>query len=418
MEDNQEFCVLKKEEVERYCRQVILPEIGPEGQKLISSAKVLVIGAGGLGAPCLMYLAGAGVGEIGIVDGDSVDTSNLHRQVIHPTLNKGINKARSAGMYIQSLNPYIKVNIYEEHLTNKNGLKISKDYDLLIDCCDNPATRYLTNDICVILNKPLVSGSAVKWEGQLTIYVKDSLSSVSTNNLPCYRCLFPIPPPSSAVCNCADAGVFGPVPGVIGTMQANEAIKLIIGAKDKILAKRMLAYDAYEMNFKIFKLRNKKTDCAICGEPEKRQITEKNLENYDYEEFVNPSCTRVEKRVKIPAECNIKWIEFLQDDKSEDKINTVIDVRPVEQFNMFKLNIKNCLTINLPFKNLVEDLEHLEKTHNFKKENKLYVMCRAGNQSTHAVKFLLEQGYSNIFNIQDGIHGYIKEIDSKETPFY
>ena len=265
--EKQESCPLKKVEVERYCRQVILPEIGPQGQNLISKAKVLVVGAGGLGAPCLMYLAGAGVGEIGIIDGDCVDTSNLHRQIIHTTINKGINKAKSAAQYIQSLNPNLKVNTYEEHLTNKNALQILINYDLLIDCCDNPATRYLTNDICVILNKPLVSGSAVKWEGQLTIYIKDSLNQ-NNNSLPCYRCLFPIPPPSAAVCNCADAGVFGPVPGVIGTMQANEAIKLIIGAKDKILSRRMLAYDAYEMTFKIFKLRMKKSDCIACGDVE------------------------------------------------------------------------------------------------------------------------------------------------------
>lgn len=412
--DNSQCSLLKKEEVERYCRQVILPEIGPEGQQLISNAKVLVVGAGGLGSPCVMYLAGAGIGVIGIIDGDCVDTSNLHRQVIHPTNNKGINKARSAGLYIQSLNPNTKVNVYEEHLTCKNALEICKNYDLLIDCCDNPATRYLTNDICVVLKKPLVSGSAVKWEGQLTIYTKDTINPNESNNLPCYRCLFPIPPPATTVCNCADAGVFGPVPGVIGTMQANEAIKLIIGAKDKILARRMLAYDAYEMNFKIFKLRAKKSDCIVCGDYEKRHITIDNIVEYDYDEFVNPKSSRVEKRLKIPQENNIKWTDLIEN--NNDNIINVIDVRSVEQFRMFRLSLNNCNILNVPLKNLMDDVESIEK--NFKKEDKIFVMCRAGNLSTHAVTYLISKGFANCINLEDGIHGYIKEIDSKETPYY
>jgi adenylyltransferase/sulfurtransferase len=419
---------LRKEEVERYCRQIILPEIGPEGQEKISKAKVLVVGAGGLGSPLLMYLAGAGIGTIGVVDGDSVDLSNLHRQVIHSSENKGINKAISAEKLIKSFNPYIEIITYEEHLTNKNGLKIAKDYDLIVDCCDNPATRYLTNDICVVLGKPLVSGSAVKWEGQLTVYVRDSLDSHS-NKLPCYRCLFPMPTPPSAVCNCGDSGVFGPVPGVIGTMQANECIKLILGANEKILAKRMLTYDAYEMSFKIFKLRNAKDECIVCGLKENVKITEENLKDFDYEEFTNPKENRIPRRLLIPDENNKNWSHFINEFKAGE-INKVehenkslskyllIDVRPQEQFKMFNLNSQNKFKfLNIPlkeFKNSFNDLVKDEDVQN----KKVYIMCRAGNLSTHAVDFMLQKGYSNVYNLSDGIHGYIKEIDSENTPYY
>lgn len=425
MEKNTEFDnknnLLTKEDVERYCRQIILPEIGTEGQLNIKDSKVLVVGAGGLGSPCLLYLAGAGVGEIGIIDGDSVDNSNLHRQIIHSTTNKGINKAKSAAMLIMSFNPLVKINVYEEHLCNENALEICKEYDVIVDCCDNPATRYLTSDISVVLNKPLVSGSAVKWEGQLTIYTKDSIHPKNYNSLPCYRCLFPIPTPSSAVCNCAEAGVFGPVPGVIGTLQANETVKLIINKCDKLLAKKMLMYDAYDMIFKIFKLRNKKDDCIACGK--NPQINKDNIQDYDYNEFVNPKECFIPKRVEIPMNNNIKWKDLYK--KINDNINSnmsFVDVRPIEQFNMFKINDDKFNFKNVPWKNLKENFNLLKKelfTENEEKEgNEIYVMCRAGNNSTHAVKFLLEKGYTNVFNIEDGIHGYIKEIDSKNTPFY
>jgi molybdopterin/thiamine biosynthesis adenylyltransferase/rhodanese-related sulfurtransferase len=430
---------LTKEEIERYCRQVILPEIGTEGQLKLKNSKVLVVGAGGLGSPCLLYLAGAGIGEIGIIDGDCVDTSNLHRQVIHQTANKGINKARSAEMMIRSFNPMIKVTIYEEHLSNKNGLKIAKNYDLLIDCCDNPATRYLTNDLCVVLNKPLVSGSAVKWEGQLTVYVKDSTSSENSNKLPCYRCLFPLPTPPSAVCNCGDSGVFGPVPGVIGTLQANETVKLLIGANEKILAKRMLTYDAYEMTFKIFKMRNYKDECIACGKEENRRINIDNIESYDYEEFTNPKSCRIERRVQIEDENNKKWselIDLINKSKSMEEI-VLLDVRAQEQFEMFNFNsdFESHLKIeegvgtdsndgndlkfkNIPLKDLQDNYDTYQNIFSEKNDKQIFVMCRAGNLSTHAVKFLLSKGLKNVYNLEDGIHGYIKEIDSQKTPFY
>lgn len=406
--DNQ----LDKEIVERYCRQIILPEISAEGQKRINNAKVIVIGAGGLGSPCLMYLAGAGVGTIGIVDGDCVDTSNLHRQIIHATSCKGVNKAKSAELLVKAFNPLVNTIVYNTHLTSKNAIEICKNYDLIIDCCDNPATRYLTSDVAVFLNIPLVSGSAVKWEGQLTIYVRDSINNDkdfdnnNSNNIPCYRCLFPKPTPAGAVCNCSDSGVFGPVPGVIGTMQANEAIKLIIGASDKILAKKMLMYDAYEMTFKVFKLRPKKVDCESCVNRNNIDIT-----NYDYEEFVNPQEFRIPKRLELAKENEITWTEFKEKISTDNNNIKLIDVRSNEQFGMFKL--KEFDFENIPLQELI--LNFNENITN--KENQIFIMCRAGNQSTHAVKMFLDKGFKNVFNLKEGLHGYRNELNEK-IPFY
>ena len=397
---------LTKEVVERYCRQIILPEIGRDGQIKIMNSKVLVIGAGGLGSPCLMYLAGAGIGEIGIVDGDSVDVSNLHRQIIHMSSNKGIKKCQSAKMLINSFNPDIKVNTYEEHLNIKNALAICEKYEVLVDCTDNPATRYLINDVAVILNKPVVSGSAIQWDGQLTVYHKSSIDTIN-DKLPCYRCLFPIPTPSSAVCNCSDAGVFGPTPGVIGTLQANEVVKLILGYKENILSKRMLIYDGLNMTFRLIKLRNNKDDCVVCGINPKININ--NIEEYDYKEFVDPKECRIDMRIPVPEQNDITWKEYIEK-RTPDSV--LIDVRVIEQFNMF--NIPE--TINVPYKKFVNDLDILKKDI-LSKNKDIYIMCRAGNLSTHAVNHLLKNGYDRVYNLKEGIHGYIKEIDNN-APFY
>lgn len=405
---------LKKEDIERYCRQIILPEFNLSGQERLKNAKVLIVGAGGLGSPCLMYLSGAGVGEIGIIDGDLVDNSNLHRQIIHNASSKGINKAKSAAGQISSFNPLIKINAYEEHFTNKNALKIAENYDLLIDCTDNPATRYLINDTCVVLKKPLVSGSAVKWEGQLTVYHRDALERFSTSfkKLPCYRCLFPVPSPTSSVCNCADAGVFGPVPGVIGVMQSNEAVKVILGLSDKILAQRMLTYDALEMAFKLFKLRNAKADCAVCGE--NPTITKDTIQDFDYNNFVNPIACRLPLRVEIPQENNIEWkafFEMVRESESNQQKVLLLDVRPEEQYNLVSLNNKFNF-ISCPLQGLRNNFESYEQNLLIQnKNNKIFIMCKAGNASTHATKLLLEKGYLNTFNIVNGLAAYRKDID-------
>jgi adenylyltransferase/sulfurtransferase len=401
---------LSKESVERYCRQIILPEIGKEGQLRIQNSKILVIGSGGLGSPCLMYLAGSGVGSIGIVDGDKVDVSNLHRQIIHYTANKGINKAQSAKMLIHSFNPDVKVNIYVEHLSRKNAVSICQEYDLLVDCTDNPGARYLINDCAVVLNIPLVSGSAIKWDGQLTVYHKSTIDNNSVDDkLPCYRCLFPIPTPSSAVCNCSDAGVFGPTPGVIGTLQANEAVKLIIGHKDKILSKRMLIYDGLNMTFKVIKLRNNKDDCIVCGKIPK--ITKDNIKDFDYEEFVNPKECRIEKRVELPSTNDITWKQLKSDFSSHNTI--YLDVRSKEQYDM--INLPGY--INIPLEDFIKNVNKYEEENMLNKDKNIVIMCRAGNFSTHAVKHLLNLGYNKVYNVMDGLHSYIREVDDN-IPFY
>jgi adenylyltransferase/sulfurtransferase len=401
---------LSKESVERYCRQIILPEIGKEGQLKIQNSKILVIGSGGLGSPCLMYLAGAGIGIIGIVDGDNVDLSNLHRQIIHSTSNKGVNKAKSAEMLIHSFNPDIKVITYEEHLNNKNAISICQEYDLLVDCTDNPGTRYLINDCAVTLNIPLVSGSAILWDGQLTVYHKSTIDRANFDDkLPCYRCLFPIPTPNSAVCTCSDSGVFGPTPGVIGTLQANEAVKLILGHKDKILSKRMLIYDGFNMTFKVIKLRSNKDDCIVCGTNPK--LNKDNIKDFDYNEFVNPKECRIEKRVQLPSNNEITWKKLKTDFNPDNTL--YLDVRTKEQYDM--INLPGY--INIPLEDLTKNINKYEEEKIIDKEKNIVILCRAGNFSTHAVKNLLSRGYEKVYNVVDGLHSYIREVDDN-MPFY
>ena len=272
---------LTEEETKRYSRQILLEEMSEESQLKLKQAKVLVIGSGGLGSPCLTYLAGAGVGTIGIVDNDVVDITNLHRQVIHSTQNHGIPKVLSAKNFLSSLNPNTNIITYNELITNKNGLEIAKDYDLIIDCCDNPKTRYLTNDIAVILNKPFISGASVRWDGQLSLYVKDAKG----NKLPCYRCLNPKPPLTQNVKKCSQVGVMGTIPGVIGVLMANEAIKFIIRANEQLLTRKMLIFDGYDTKFKIVKCRDYKEDCVVCGTS--REINKDNFDKFDYDIFIN-----------------------------------------------------------------------------------------------------------------------------------
>ena len=277
---NQEI-TLSPEEEKRYSRQILLSEMSLESQLKLKKSKVLIIGAGGLGSPCIMYLSGAGIGTIGIIDNDIVDESNLHRQIIHKLQNKGKNKAESAKIFIEEFNPNIKVEIYKEDLNQKNGISIFKNYDIIIDCCDNPKTRYIINDICVILNKPLISGSTVRWDGQLSIYVCDT----DGNKLPCYRCLHPKAPLIENTKKASQVGVIGTLPGIIGVMQANECIKLICGFNEQVLKKKMVIIDGFDMRIKVVKCRDYAKNCIVCGEEKK--INENNFKDYDYNLFIN-----------------------------------------------------------------------------------------------------------------------------------
>jgi adenylyltransferase/sulfurtransferase len=280
MENNNNLTLSEKEK-NYYSRQILLSEMSEETQIKLKSSKVIIIGAGGLGSPCIMYLAGAGIGTIGIVDNDKVEEINLPRQVIHSTKNIGKNKALSAKEYINNLNPYIKVNIYETYISNKNGIDICKDYDVIIDCCDNPITKYILNDICVLLNKPFISAGTVRWDGQMSLYCTD----LNNNKLPCYRCLYPKPPLKENIKKCKDVGVIGTLPGIMGTFQANECIKLISGLNDKLLRKKMLIIDGLDMRIKIVNTRGQREECDVCGK--KKIINIDNFKTYDYENFLN-----------------------------------------------------------------------------------------------------------------------------------
>ena len=274
---------LTEDEKFRYNRQIKLLEFGLEGQFKLKNAKIIVIGAGGLGSSCLIHLAGSGVGKICVVDNDVVDVQNLHRQIIHNMKTVGMNKAISAKKFINELNPDVEVIAINDSFTNKNALNLCKDYDIIIDCCDNPKTRYLCNDIAVILNKPFISAASVRWDGQVGVYVKDCVG----NKLPCYRCLNPKPPIKKNVKKCAEVGVIGTLPSIMGTLQANEAIKFILGKNEQILKKKIMIFDGYDDKIKIMKTRDSMDTCKVCGK--NKIINENNISDYDYDKFINSS---------------------------------------------------------------------------------------------------------------------------------
>ena len=291
----------------RYNRQIKLSELGLEGQVKLKNAKVIVIGAGGLGSSCLMHLAGSGIGKICIIDNDVVDVQNLHRQIIHNMKTVGMNKAISAKKFINELNPDVEVIAIDDSFTNKNAFELCKDYDIIIDCCDNPKTRYICNDIAVLLNKPFISAASVRWDGQVGIYVKDC----EGNKLPCYRCLNPKAPIKNNVKKCAEVGVIGTLPSIIGTLEANEAIKFILGKNEQILKRKIMIFDGYDNKVKIMKTRNFMDICQVCGP--NRIIYETNFSEYDYDNFIN-GYNNPQKEIPITGFTQEDFEKFLVDE--------------------------------------------------------------------------------------------------------
>jgi adenylyltransferase/sulfurtransferase len=378
---------LEKDEYARYSRHLLLPEIGLEGQKKLKGAKVLIVGTGGLGAPLAFYLAAAGVGTLGLLDFDVVEESNLQRQIIHSARDVDRPKVASARDKIRGLNPKIKVIAHNLELTEKNALDIIRDYDIVVDGTDNFQTRYIVNDACVLLKKPNVYGSVYQFEGQVSVFYAEKG--------PCYRCLYPSPPPPGLVPSCSVGGVMGVLPGIVGTIQACEAIKLIVGAP-KALIGRLLIFDAWNMKFRELKLM-KEPHCPVCGDSP--AITD--LEKVDYLEFCGlrghetrpiPSLTALELKARLDL---------------GEKIQ-LVDIREPHEQAIFKFPGAKVMPLGQVVRRLDEFDPGLD----------LVFLCKIGKRSVFAIEALLEAGYpGRMFNLEDGVTAWARDVD-KTLPIY
>ncbi len=370
---------LSPQEITRYSRHIILPEVGPSGQEKLKKSAVLLIGAGGLGSPMALYLAAAGVGRIGIVDFDVVDESNLQRQILHGTSTLGKSKLDSAKARLEDLNPFITVEPIEERLTSKNALRLFQAYDVIADGTDNFATRYLVNDACVLTEKPNVYGSIFRFEGQLSVF--------NYQEGPCYRCLYPDPPPPGLVPSCAEGGVLGVLPGVVGCLQTTEVVKVLLGI-GKVASGRLVIYDALKMKFRELKVR-KDPNCPICGmHPSITQLI-------DYEQFcgIRPLANQKE----IPE---ITVQEFKKMWKNDAEL-TLIDVREPEEYATSQIEG----SVLIPLNTLGEKVKEWDR-------NRAYVIhCKSGGRSARATRQMLEMGFQNTRNLAGGILQWAKEID-------
>jgi adenylyltransferase/sulfurtransferase len=400
--------LLSNEQISRYSRHLLLPEISVNGQAGICNGSVLVVGAGGLGAPCLLYLAAMGVGRLGIVDFDRVDVSNLHRQVIHSEKRRDQPKVMSAALSISNLNSKTRVDTYDEPFDETNALRLVSQYDVVIDASDNVATRYMVNDACILGNKPLVSASAVRFEGQLTVYNYGK-------DCPCYRCLFPEAPPPETVTNCADGGVCGVVPGIMGCLQAMEVIKILIksggGGEDlQILNQRMLLFQGKNGTFRTVQLRKKVPTCALCGE--NPTITK-------LERVGAPVCAAPTDHNKVASvlssqnRITAKEFKDVMEKQGEPGKNyLLVDVREEVQYNIASLPG----AINMPLKKLPKQWDELknmitEINGGDHTDFPVYVMCRRGIASVSATKLLLQEGFGNVKNVDGGVTEWRKEVD-------
>jgi sulfur-carrier protein adenylyltransferase/sulfurtransferase len=377
---------LSRDEIMRYGRHLIMPEVGLEGQKKLKASSVLLVGAGGLGSPLALYLAAAGVGRIGIVDFDVVDQSNLQRQVLHGTEFIGKPKLQSAAQRIFSINPFVKVEPYETHLTSANALEILRNYDVIVDGTDNFPTRYLVNDACVLLHKPNVYGSIFRFEGQVSVF--------DAERGPCYRCLYSEPPPPGLVPNCAEGGVLGVLPGIIGTLQANETVKLLLGIGEPLIG-RLVLFDALKTEFRELKLR-KNPDCPICG-------THPTIHTLiDYEAF----CGITPLSSTIPAGVPEITVEELKRRLDDHADIFILDVREQHEYTISHLG-GHLIPLN--------DLAN--RVHELDSSKEIVVYCASGVRSATATKFLAEMGFKKVKNLVGGINAWAERIDPS-LPIY
>jgi len=380
---------LTNDEIKRYSRHLIMPEVGMDGQRRLKAGSVLCIGAGGLGSPAAMYLAAAGVGRIGIVDFDVVDFSNLQRQIIHGTPDVGRSKLASAKDRLNAINPHVDVQTYEVALSSENALDLFAPYDIILDGTDNFPTRYLTNDACVLLGKPNAYGSIFRFEGQASVF--------ATKGGPCYRCLYPEPPPPGLVPSCAEGGVLGVLPGVIGVIQATEAIKLLAGIGEPLIG-RFLIYDALNMRFRELKLR-KDPDCPVCGtHPTVTKLI-------DYEQFcgIHPATPEPAAASSVTE---ISSLELKARLDRGDKL-TIVDVR---EPNEFQIN-------RIPGSTLIPLGEVPRRYAELNKADTLVMQCKSGARSAKAADFLRSVGFKSVLNLKGGILDWIDKVDPTQPKY-
>jgi sulfur-carrier protein adenylyltransferase/sulfurtransferase len=372
---------LAPDELVRYSRHIGLSEVGESGQRRLKQSSVLIVGAGGLGSPAALYLAAAGVGRIGIVDFDTVDLSNLQRQVLHDTAAVGSPKTQSARARLEAINPFVRVESIEAELTASNALEIIGAYDVVVDGTDNFKTRYLTNDACVLLGRPNVYGSVLRFEGQASVF--------GTPDGPCYRCLFREPPPPGLVPNCADAGVLGVLPGLIGTIQATEAIKSILGIGDT-LAGRLLLVDALRMNFRTIRLR-RDPDCPACGTRELKELI-------DYDEFCGTSLSRDGARSSSVRELAPRE---LSDRLRRGDVIDLIDVREPYEWRIARIEGARLI----PLGRIGASASEIAR------DRDVVLYCHHGARSRTAGEALVAQGFDRIWNLSGGIDRWSEEVD-------
>ena len=371
-------------DLSRYSRQLLLPEVSADGQRRIKAARVLCIGAGGLGSPAALYLAAAGIGRLGLVDADRVDASNLQRQILYATDDVGQSKLEKAGARLLQLNPNVEIALHEARLTSANATEIIADYDVVIDGSDNFPTRYLSNDVCVFARKPNIYGSVFRFEGQASVFAPHLGG-------PCYRCLFPEPPPPGAAPSCAEAGVLGVLPGIIGLIQATEALKLIVGVGET-LAGRLLHFDALKMKFREFNLR-RDPQCPVCGD------NPTIFEPIDYEQF----CAGPAEADWFAAPESVPTISVreLKAKMDSGETLTLIDVREPFEYEIARIEGSRLI----PLGELETHLSELSKNQT------LILQCHSGGRSEHAARILREAGFQNAVNLEGGIDAWSVEID-------
>lgn len=378
---------LSNEEIKRYSRHLIMPEVGLEGQKKLKQASVLCIGAGGLGSPLSLYLAAAGVGRIGMVDFDVVDFSNLQRQILHSTKDVGRPKLESAREKLVNINPNVEVRTHEIRLTSENALDLFRQYDIVADGTDNFPTRYLVNDASVLAGKPNVYGSIFRFEGQASVF--------GVKGGPCYRCLYPEPPPPGLVPSCAEGGVLGILPGLVGVIQATEVVKLILGQGEPLVG-RLLLFDALEMNFRELKLR-RNPDCPLCGDhPTLRKLI-------DYEQFCGVD-------LEVQPQLSEQWevgVEELKKELDQGRDLYILDVRNLEEYQICRL----------PDSKLIPLGDLLNRIHELDSARDIVVHCKSGMRSAQAIEILREAGFRKLRNLKGGIAAWAEKVDPR-MPMY